>query len=68
VNIEGKAKPYVRVEDNLVGDDAESALMDARKGDFRLRPQSPAAKLGFKPIPFERIGLYRDKWRAKLPQ
>jgi len=68
MNIEGKAKPYVRVEDNLVGDDAESALMDARKGDFRLRPQSPAAKLGFKPIPFERIGLYRDKWRAKLPQ
>jgi hypothetical protein len=65
MDIEEKAKPYVRVEDNLVGSDAELALVDARKGDFRLRPQSPAVKIGFKPIPFERIGLYRDKWRRK---
>jgi hypothetical protein len=65
MNIEEKAKLYVRVEDNLVGSDAELALVDARKGDFHLRPQSPAVKIGFKPIPFERIGLYRDKWRRK---
>jgi hypothetical protein len=65
MNIEEKAKLYVRIEDNLVGSDAELALVDARKGDFRLRPQSPTVKIGFKPIPFERIGLYRDKWRRK---
>ncbi|MBD2040278.1 right-handed parallel beta-helix repeat-containing protein [Microcoleus sp. FACHB-672] len=26
------------------------------KGDFRLKPESPALKLGFQPIPIERIG------------
>lgn len=61
MDIEEKAKPYVRVEDNLVGADAEGAFVDVRKGDFRLRPQPTASKIGFKPIPFERIGLYRSE-------
>jgi len=32
-------------------------FVDAEKGDFRLKPDSPAFKLGFKFIPIERIGL-----------
>ena len=67
LNIEDKAKPYVRIEDNLTGDEAESVFVDALKGDFRFRSKTAASKIGFKPIPFERIGLYRDKWRGNLP-
>jgi hypothetical protein len=30
---------------------------------FRLQEDSPAYKLGFKPIPFEKIGLYESEYR-----
>ena len=37
--------------------------------DFRLRDDSVVYEKvpGFKPIPFERIGLYRDAFRKQLP-
>ena len=35
--------------------------------DFALRTDSPAWKLGFQPIPIDRIGLQRDELRAALP-
>lgn len=35
--------------------------------DFRLKKDSPAFSLGFKPINIEKIGLYIDKYRKKLP-
>lgn len=38
---------------SLIG---EPLFVDAKNGDFRLRPDSPAFRLGFKPIPVERIG------------
>jgi hypothetical protein len=41
-------------KDNLVKTDP--LFVDAAHGDFRLKPDSPAYKLGFEPIPFERIG------------
>jgi hypothetical protein len=47
----------VLLKDNLVGKDPQ--FVDAEKRDFRLREDSPAHKLGFKPIPFEKIGLQR---------
>ena len=31
-------------------------FVDPENGDYRLKPESPAHELGFKPIPFERIG------------
>jgi parallel beta-helix repeat protein len=34
---------------------------------FRLRPDSPALKLGFQQIPVEKIGLYFDPRRASWP-
>ena len=32
-------------------------FVDPAKGDYRLKPESPAWKLGFKPIPFEKMGI-----------
>ena len=40
------------------------------KGDFNLAEDSVILKEcpGFVPIPWDRIGLYKDKWRAVLPE
>jgi hypothetical protein len=42
-------------------------FVDAAKDDYRLQPESPALKLGFEPIPVERIGCYADPLRASWP-
>lgn len=63
----GQARPYIAFEDNLI--DQGTHFVDAKpefsysKG-FRLRDDSPAYRLGFKPIPIEKIGLYKDELRA----
>ena len=35
-------------------------FVDPANGDFRLRPDSPALKLGFVPIDLSKIGLRQD--------
>ncbi|HSW44667.1 MAG TPA: right-handed parallel beta-helix repeat-containing protein [Phycisphaerae bacterium] len=55
----------VRIENNLVNEDP--LFVDAARGDYRLKPESPAFKLGFKPIPVDRIGLYQDALRVSWP-
>ena len=37
--------------------DGDPGFVDAAREDFRLKPDSPAWKLGFKPVPFDQIGL-----------
>jgi len=63
--LEEIAKQGVNLIDNLT--DKDPLFVDAAKQDFRLKPESPAFKLGFKPIPVEKIGLYQDRLRASWP-
>ena len=46
---------------------ADPLFRDAEKHDYRLKANSPALKLGFKPIPVEKIGPYQDELRATWP-
>jgi hypothetical protein len=48
----------------------DMGFFDAAKLDFRMRPDAPVfAKVpGFKPIPFEQIGLYANEFRPSVPQ
>lgn len=55
----------VTLEQNFV--DGAPNLVDADKVDYTLRPDAPARHAGFKPIPFERIGLYANEYRKTLP-
>ena len=63
--LEEIAKQGVNLVDNLT--DQDPLFMDAAKQDFRLKPESPAFKLGFQPIPVGKIGLYQDRLRASWP-
>jgi hypothetical protein len=64
-NIEGKARPCVTMENNLVDEDA--GFVNAERGDYRLREDAPAHAIGIQPIPYEKIGLYKDALRATWP-
>lgn len=54
----------VTIRDNIV--DGDAGVEVTAKG-IRLRKDSPAFKLGFQSIPLEKIGLYRDAYRKRLP-
>ena len=46
---------------------ADPLFADATHDDYRLKPESPALKVGFKPIPVEKIGLYASPDRVTWP-
>ncbi len=55
-----------------LGWDRHSIIADPRfvapdHDDYRLKPTSPALKLGFKPIPVDQIGCYQAPLRASWP-
>jgi hypothetical protein len=56
----------------MAGADAQSVVadplfVDAEHGNFALKPESPALKLGFEPIPLREIGPRADDARATWP-
>jgi hypothetical protein len=65
LSLEARAAKTAIVKDNLT--DQDPRFVNAAKGDFRLREDSPAWKLGFERIPVEKIGLYKDDLRATWP-
>lgn len=55
-----------------LGQDTDSVVADPLfvnpdKDDYRLHRNSPAFRLGFKPIPVEKIGPYQHELRASWP-
>lgn len=46
---------------------ADPLFVAPEKDDWRLKPESPAFKLGFQAIPVEKIGPYQDELRASWP-
>jgi hypothetical protein len=60
-----RIKPLVEFENNLINEDPRFVAPPPKS--FALGDDSPAHKLGFKPIPTERIGLYQSEGRASWP-
>jgi len=79
--IERKARPYLKMENNIVSstsatESEEGFIRDDPKfanpenpeaGKYQLDNTSPAIKLGFRQIPFDKIGLYQSDERASWP-
>ena len=83
MSIEDKARPYLTMKDNVVApssgvkDSLSKSFIIANplfvnqqnpeQGKYQLDANSPALKRGFKQIPFDKIGLYIDEYRIKMP-
>jgi len=63
--IEGRAQSLVKQENNLT--DQDPLFLSKPPTDYRLSPNSPAWKLGFNSIPFNKIGVYKSPDRASWP-
>jgi hypothetical protein len=50
--------PYLMIKDNFT--EGDPGFVDAAKLNFRLKEDSPAFKLGFKPIPMDEIGPRKE--------
>ena len=64
-DIEPKIRGLIMIEDNLINVDPR--FVDPMAGNFQLREDSPAWKLGFHRISVEKVGLYQDACRASWP-
>ncbi len=63
-----KNPDLLTVADNWVSP-TDPGFVNAAAGNFALKPNSPAFKNipGFKPIPFDQIGLKLDEYRTTVP-
>jgi len=64
-DIEPVARPMLTFQDNLL--DQDPLFVDAANGNYQLREDSPAYRLGFQRLPIEQMGLYADSRRASWP-
>lgn len=64
-NMTDQIRGWQEIGENLIG--VDPGFVDAARGNFQLRADSPAWAIGFRRIPFERIGLYLDEFRSSLP-
>jgi hypothetical protein len=57
-------KPYLKTGNNFVAD-SDPGFVNAANLNFQLKQDSVVYQRipGFKPIPFDKIGLYRDEYR-----
>ncbi len=62
---EPAAEPYIQFQDNLI--DVDPLFVEKPPADFRLSSDSPAWKIGFREIPFRKIGVYQSGHRASWP-
>ena len=46
---------------------ADPLFVNPRRDDYRLKPNSPAFRLGFKPLPLAQMGLFPSPDRASWP-
>ena len=54
--------------ENGVFEEQDPGFVDAARGDYHLKPDAALfATVGFRPIPVDEIGLYRDTYRASWP-
>lgn len=64
-HIQGSVYDLLTIENNLV--DVDPKFVNEKAGNFQLQDDSPAWKIGFQRIPFDKIGLYNDDFRATWP-
>ncbi len=65
-HIQASVYDLVTIENNMV--DVDPKFVDEQGCNFNLSEDSPAFKeIGFKPIPFDKIGLYQDANRVSWP-
>ena len=66
---EGRWKGFIdRPALRALREKGELTVTPYRTGDFNLKPDAKLKELmpQFQPIPFDKIGLYRDEWRTGL--
>jgi hypothetical protein len=63
--IEAKAGAFLTFRNNLLGMDP--SFVDEKAGDFQLRDDAFALRMGFERIPLDKIGLRVDEFRPSLP-
>jgi hypothetical protein len=66
--VQGNVKPeWVTVKDNW-DNEGDPGFVNLAKGDYHLRPDAPVLKrIGFEPLPLDRMGLINDGTRATWP-
>lgn len=63
--LDGLEEKVIDIKDNFT--EGDPGLVAPDQQDFHLKVDSPALKLGFKPIPLEKIGLTKDDHRSTPP-